>query len=284
MFKITRHTVAPLSSFSLPDTRFDNIHVDIVGPLPPSNGYTYLVTCINRFTPWPEAIPTSDITASTVAKVIVSGWISRFGSPSTITTDRGKQFESNLWQQLISLLGSTRTRTTSHHPQANGMVERFHRQLKTALKAKMCTPSWTDNLPLILLVYEHTSSTPPRITPRHHFSHNQLHKSSHVFVRRNAVKKPLEQPYDGPFKVPSHDDKYFVLDINGKEDTVSVDCLKPAHLEDIPLNTPNDTSHQDHAQGSTSQQDHTSEDNTSTPITKHTRSGRTVCFPTHLDL
>uniref|UniRef100_A0A1X7U984 Integrase catalytic domain-containing protein n=1 Tax=Amphimedon queenslandica TaxID=400682 RepID=A0A1X7U984_AMPQE len=112
--KITRHTVAPLSSFSFPNTRFHNIHVNIVRPLPPSNGYTYLVPCINRFTRLPEAIPTSDFTAPTVVKVIISGWISRFGSPSTMTTDRGKQFKSNLLQQLMSLLGCTRTSTTSY--------------------------------------------------------------------------------------------------------------------------------------------------------------------------
>uniref|UniRef100_A0A1X7TCF1 Uncharacterized protein n=1 Tax=Amphimedon queenslandica TaxID=400682 RepID=A0A1X7TCF1_AMPQE len=94
----------------------------------------------------------------------------------------------------------------------------------------------------------------------------------------------LEQPYDGPFKVLSRDDKYFVLDINGKEDTVSVDRLKQTHLDDIPFNTPNDTSHHDHAQNDTSQLDHTSQDDTSAPITKRTISGRTVHFPTHLDL
>ena len=56
--------------------------------------------------------------------------------PSTITTDRGRQFESNLWKQLVQLLGTTRIRTTAYHPSANGLVERVHRKLKTALKAQ----------------------------------------------------------------------------------------------------------------------------------------------------
>ena len=95
--KVQRHTMTPLSTFSTPDARFDLIHIDIVGPLPPSGGFSYLLTCVDRFTRWPEAIPLTTVTADTVAKAFVSGWISRFGVPSTVTTDRGHQFESALW-------------------------------------------------------------------------------------------------------------------------------------------------------------------------------------------
>jgi transposase InsO family protein len=49
------------------------------------------------------------------------------------------------------ILGTTRTRTTSYHPQANGLVERFHRQLKAALKTQPNPEVWTDCLPLVLL-------------------------------------------------------------------------------------------------------------------------------------
>ncbi len=111
--KVQRHTVTPLVAFPNAAARFDKIHVDIVGPLPPSRGYTYLLTCIDRFTRWLEVIPIADITADTVARVFVHGWISRFGTPSTITTDRGCQFELTLWTNLMQLLGTKRIRTTA---------------------------------------------------------------------------------------------------------------------------------------------------------------------------
>ena len=134
--KIQRHSTAPFSSFPTPAACFDVIHIDLVGPLPQSRGFTYLLTCVDRFTRWPEAIPLTGITAETVAQAFLSGWISRFGVPSTIVMDRGRQFESQLWNTLMRLLGSKRARTTAYHPQTNGMVECFHRQLKAALKAQ----------------------------------------------------------------------------------------------------------------------------------------------------
>ncbi|GFX64207.1 integrase catalytic domain-containing protein [Trichonephila clavipes] len=47
--KIHRHTRSPLSSFQEPSQCFDHVHLDLIGPLPPSNGYTYCLTMIDRF-------------------------------------------------------------------------------------------------------------------------------------------------------------------------------------------------------------------------------------------
>ncbi|BHF62295.1 hypothetical protein SprV_0200527700 [Sparganum proliferum] len=149
--KIQRHNQAPIGTFPGPGARFSHVHLDIVGPLPLSNGCSYLLTCVDRFTRWPEAIPLPDIAAPTVVKAFLSRWVAIIGAPSTITTDRGAQFESHLFRSLLSFLGCTRIRTTAYHPAANGMVERFHRQLKASLRAADDPENWTEHLPLVLL-------------------------------------------------------------------------------------------------------------------------------------
>lgn len=148
--KVTRHTVLNPIHFSVPEGRFKHIHIDLVGPLPTCEGYSYLLTCIDRFSRWPEAIPLRDIESVTICRAFTDGWIARFGSPETVTTDQGKQFESKLFTALLQLNGCKRNRTTPYHPAANGMVERWHRSLKSAIMCHM-NKNWIRTLPVVLM-------------------------------------------------------------------------------------------------------------------------------------
>ena len=90
--KIQMHIKAPLETFKVSSCRFDHTHVDLVGPLPPSNGFTHLFKVVDRFSRWPEAIPLNNTTASRCAQALVSHWIACFGIPLHISSDRGSQF------------------------------------------------------------------------------------------------------------------------------------------------------------------------------------------------
>jgi transposase InsO family protein len=77
--------------------------------------------------------------------------VARYGVPRVVTTDRGTQFTSATWASLARTLGFQHITTSAYHPQANGMVERFHRQLKAALRARDCGTAWADHLAWALL-------------------------------------------------------------------------------------------------------------------------------------
>lgn len=221
-----------------------------------------------------------------------ASWIARFGVPAVLTTDRGSQFESSLFQALVRLIGASRVRTTAYHPASNGMVERFHRSLKTAIRCH-ADAEWVDVLPTVLLglraslkedirtsaaelIYgtpirlpgeffldedfppdpqifverlrQHIRRVRPSPTAHHNkpraFILKDLYTCTHVFIRIDAAKKSLDQPYEGPYEVQERlTDKVFKILIKGEEATVSTDRLKPAYLEILPAaDAPEETS------------------------------------------
>ena len=349
--KIHRHVKAPLGTFSAPDARFAHVHLDLVGPLPHSGGNAYLLTCIDRFTRWPEAIPIADITAESVAKAFVNRWIAVFGAPAMVTTDRGRQFESRLFTELTKLLGTTRIRTTAYHPAANGMIERFHRQLKAALKAHEDPSHWSERLPLTMLGIRSTVKedlscspaelvfgttlrlpgqfvtaercevdpsdyvsrlrnhmatcklTPARAVQRKTQVPKELSTCSHVLVRIDAVRKPLQQPYKGPYRVLKRKERFFTLDVDGKREQVSVDRLKVAYVEkrddqedlqvasslNVKTLSPSSTTTEETSKKTLSPSSTATEETSRKPLKsttntpeRKTRSGRRVRFPRRL--
>ena len=103
--KIHQHTESGIGSFPQPKRRFAHVHVNIIGPPPPSEDHRYLFTIIDRSTRWPEAVPLVDSSAASCATAFLSAWVSRSGVPEHITSNKGSSFTSLLWTSLNKLLG-----------------------------------------------------------------------------------------------------------------------------------------------------------------------------------
>ena len=54
---------------------------------------------------------------------------------------------------------------------------------------------------------------------------------THVFVRHDAVRKPLQRPFDGLYRIIKRSGKHYTLDVKGRPEVISLDHLKPAHLD-----------------------------------------------------
>ena len=82
--KVQTHTKASLATYPFAHQRFAHVNIDIVDPLPQSQGHRYLLIMVDKFTRWPEAIPMPDATVKTCARAFLFNWVARFGVPADI--------------------------------------------------------------------------------------------------------------------------------------------------------------------------------------------------------
>ena len=99
--------------------------LDVCDPTP--EGHRYILVIADYFSKWTEAFPMKNKCADTVANILVEHIILRFGMPMVIHSDQGREFENGLMKSLCTLLGCTKTRTATYHPESDGMIERFNR-------------------------------------------------------------------------------------------------------------------------------------------------------------
>ncbi len=94
-----------------------------------------------------------------VAEAVFTHWVVRYGTPNTIHTDQGSNFESRLVYEICRIAGIQKTRTTPYHPQGNGQTERTNRSLLTMLRSfvqQARNDTWDEMLPWCLMAYRCT--------------------------------------------------------------------------------------------------------------------------------
>ena len=97
----------------MPANYFNHVHIDVVGPLPPSGGCSYLLSMVDRYTRWPEAVPVPDVQTETLMRAFLYNWVARFGVPRLLTSDRVTQFTSAMWASMSATLGMKQAATTA---------------------------------------------------------------------------------------------------------------------------------------------------------------------------
>ena len=151
--KFNKHTHKPAPYHTRPviTEPFDEIALDIIGPLPRSHQrYRFALTAICMASRWPEVYPIKDTKAENIVSALIE-FLARNGIPSKILTDQGSQFTSEVMAQTCQLLGITHITTVPYRPQGNGILEHFHGTLKPLLaKVASNKVDWVQFLPLAL--------------------------------------------------------------------------------------------------------------------------------------
>ena len=161
--KIPKALLCPLP---IVDEPFQEVQIDIVGPLPRTrSGNEYILTIIDRMSNYPEAIPirrTIPIRSSKSKKVIeeLIKFFTKFGLPKVLQSDCGSNFTSKLFAEHMHDLGIQHITSTPYHPESQGKIERFHQTMKSMIK-KYCMESgsdWDKELPYLLFAFRSAPS------------------------------------------------------------------------------------------------------------------------------
>ena len=157
---------APLQPLPCIGEPFRLVAMDIVGPIPRSaSGYKYLLTLMDLYSKYPEAIPLKKIDNEAVLEALLEV-ISRHGIPEAILTDQGSVFMSRLTKSVCNVLGIEQIRTSPYHPQSDGALERWHACLKGMLKrSEVDLKYWDKSLKYLLFAYRDTPHTVTGFSP-----------------------------------------------------------------------------------------------------------------------
>jgi hypothetical protein len=107
--------------------------IDLSGPWPRSDGNTYILSFIDHFTKWAEAVPIPNKEAETVAKALVNNVFTKVGCVLQLLSDQGREFDNLLLTSLCHLLGTDKIRTSPYKASTNACTERLHRSINSMI-------------------------------------------------------------------------------------------------------------------------------------------------------
>jgi Integrase core domain len=135
------------------------------------------LTLVDHFSKWAEAIPIANHTAQTVAKALMTNVFARYGVPLQLLSDRGPEFESEMFSELMKSMGIDKLRSSAYKPTTNGVVERFHRTLNSML-GKVVSESqrdWDQKLPYVIAAYRSSVHSSTGFSPNKLFLGREVH-------------------------------------------------------------------------------------------------------------
>eukprot|EP00253_Pinus_taeda_P034745 PITA_34745 len=115
---------------------FDQWGLDIIGQIIPhsSKQHRYILTAIDYFTKWVEAIPLKTAKAEHIIEFIDQFIITRFGLPSALMFDNASYFSGNAMTEFALKRGFKLKYSANYYPQGNGLAESTNKNLIRIIK------------------------------------------------------------------------------------------------------------------------------------------------------
>jgi len=124
-----------LHPLEIPEGPWQNISIDMIGPLPKSNGMDAIVVIIDRFTKIIRLeATTTNISSEGIARIYRDEIWKIYRVPRTILSNRGPQFASKFMKDFTKVLETKRKLSMAYHPQTDGQTERINQEIGTFLQ------------------------------------------------------------------------------------------------------------------------------------------------------
>ncbi len=146
----------------------DRICTDVIGPLPRTKrNNRFIIVMTDHWNKWAEVAAAPDESATSTARAILDSLVSRFGCMLDLHSDKGRNYESVVMQELCDLLEIRKTRTTTRHPSGNGAAEIFNKTLVRMIRAFIQgeQDKWDENLQVLAGAYRATPHTSTGLSP-----------------------------------------------------------------------------------------------------------------------
>ncbi|CAK8672603.1 unnamed protein product [Clavelina lepadiformis] len=178
------------------------IEIDVLGGLPVTHSRNrYILVAADMYTKYMQAWSMPSQTAQETAIVLYHNWMTIHGVPERIHSDRGGNFESQLFKELIDLLGCKKSRTTAYHPSGNGAVERANRTILSIMKnyVQRDPLSWDKSLSSICATYNASR-------------HEETGVSPHFLLTGQELRLPADLMTGQPSSHPSSSEMFDLQD------------------------------------------------------------------------
>ena len=142
---------APLHPHNIPEGPWEVISVDLMGPLPESQGYDMIMVVVDRFSKYAYFLPTNaTVTSKGIARLFINHVFRDHGFPIKVISDRGTQFVSRFMKELYGALGIKGNPSTAYHPQTDGQTEHVNQEVKEFLTIFVNNKQddWSEWLPI----------------------------------------------------------------------------------------------------------------------------------------
>ena len=196
----------------------EKVHIDFIGPLPRSKkGNEHILVISDNFSKWSECIPLPNQSAELTARTAVNEFFTRFGFPSQIISDQGRNFDGHLFAEMCKLLKIKKSRTTPYRPSSNGQAERNNRTLIAAVRCVIEEQDdlWDEWMPQLNMAMRSAVNRNTGMTPN-------------MMMLGREINTPMELTIPGKDSDPKSPEEYCTKLQTSLQKTheIARDCLK----------------------------------------------------------